>query len=348
MRLYKRGKTWFVDLNLRGAERKRLSTGCQDRKAAEVVARRLEQEHADPAGTAVKSATLEQALSLLVERREQQAELGKRSPETAKMYRKKSGHLLRLLGQTGEYEPFRIAELCARHVDAYIRSRREEGAAGNTIAKELVTLRGGLKLAARAGLWEGNLLAVFPAESLSDYRPRTRWLTQEEVDKLIAALGGDRGARVAYIVATSANRNETNLARRSDVSAARDFVEIHGTKTAWRSRRVPMVVPLLRRYLDLALATAEGEGDALFRPWGNMNRDILAACRRIGIERCSPNDLRRTCATWLRSMGLPPDLIAAVLGHRDTRMVERVYGRLAPEMLAERMRQSLHASARAG
>ena len=344
MRLYKRGKTWFVDVNLRGVKRQRLSTGCQDKKAAEIVARRIEQEHADPAGTAVRATTLEQALTLLISKREQQADLGKRSPETAKMYRKKSGHLMRLLGQEGEYRPFRIGELSASHVDAYIRTRRDEGAAGNTIAKEIVTLRGGLKLAARAGLWDGNLLAVLPAESLSDYRPRTRWLTEDEVDKLLHALGGDRAARVAYIVATSANRNETNLAQRGDVSPARDFVEIHGTKTAWRSRRVPMVVPLLRRYLDFALEHAAGEGDALFKPWGNMNRDILVACKRVGIERCSPNDLRRTCATWLRGMGLQPDLIAAVLGHRDTRMVERVYGRLAPEVLAERMKQSLRPS----
>ena len=79
MRLYKRGKTWFVDVNLRGGKRQRLSTGCQDKKAAEIIARRIEQEHADPAGTAVRSATLEQALTLLISKREQQAELGKRS-----------------------------------------------------------------------------------------------------------------------------------------------------------------------------------------------------------------------------------------------------------------------------
>ena len=109
-----------------------------------------------------------------------------------------------------------------------------------------------------------------------------------------------------------------------------------------------MVVPLLRRYLDFALEHAAGEGDVLFKPWGNMNRDIFVACKRVGIERCSPNDLRRTCATWLRGMGLQPDLIAAVLGHRDTRMVERVYGRLAPEVLAERMKQSLKAGSPSG
>ena len=62
-----------------------------------------------------------------------------------------------------------------------------------------------------------------------------------------------------------------------------------------------------------------------------------AACARAGIERCSPNDLRRTCATWLRAAGVAPDLIAPVMGHADTRMVERVYGRLSPQALATRL-----------
>ena len=66
-----------------------------------------------------------------------------------------------------------------------------------------------------------------------------------------------------------------------------------------------------------------------------------AACARAGIERCSPNDLRRTCATWLRAAGVAPDLIAPVMGHADTRMVERVYGRLSPQALATRLAAAL-------
>ena len=46
---------------------------------------------------------------------------------------------------------------------------------------------------------------------------------------------------------------------------------------------------------------------------------------------------RRTCATWLRADGVPPDLIAPVMGHADTRMVERVYGRLPVQVLASRI-----------
>jgi len=41
---------------------------------------------------------------------------------------------------------------------------------------------------------------------------------------------------------------------------------------------------------------------------------------------CSPNDLRRTYATWLRAQGVEPQLIGAAMGHRDSRMVERVTG----------------------
>src|SRR5205085_302848 len=61
------------------------------------------------------------------------------------------------------------------------------------------------------------------------------------------------------------------------------------------------------------------------------------ACRRAAIEHCSPNDLRRTFATWLRRSGVSPDLIAPAMGHADSRMVERVYGRLSPEQLRENL-----------
>ncbi len=56
-------------------------------------------------------------------------------------------------------------------------------------------------------------------------------------------------------------------------------------------------------------------------------------CTRLAIEPVSPNDLRRTTAQWLVDAGVEPFLVAAVLGHKDTRMVERVYGKLRPETL---------------
>jgi hypothetical protein len=63
--------------------------------------------------------------------------------------------------------------------------------------------------------------------------------------------------------------------------------------------------------------------------------------RHAGIERCSPNDLRRTFATWMRADGVPPNLIGSMMGHADSRMVERVYARLGIEALGAAVAQAL-------
>jgi len=136
-------------------------------------------------------------------------------------------------------------------------------------------------------------------------------------------------------VATSACWAESDRARRADVVGAEVF--IRGTKRKDRLRTVPIVTPEQRSLLAHALEYGGGAGDVLFAPWPNVRHDLEAACRRAGIDRCSPNDLRRTCSTWLRAAGAAPDLIAPVMGHADTRMVERVYGRLAPADLALRL-----------
>jgi hypothetical protein len=60
-------------------------------------------------------------------------------------------------------------------------------------------------------------------------------------------------------------------------------------------------------------------------------RDLHRACAQAGVENCSPNDLRRTYAKWMRLARVPAEIVAPTMGHRDTRMVERVYGRLSPE-----------------
>jgi hypothetical protein len=64
--------------------------------------------------------------------------------------------------------------------------------------------------------------------------------------------------------------------------------------------------------------------EALFRPWANVRRDLAAACERAHIERCSPNDLRRTFGNWQVVAGVPLFLFAMAMGHKDTRMLKRV------------------------
>jgi integrase len=188
---------------------------------------------------------------------------------------------------------------------------------------DLPMLRGRAGPARRAG---SKRAIEGPAPVVSSYE-RTRQRSMAE-----------RAARVAFIVATSARWGESDRARREDVQLAADgtgYVLLRGSKTdgAWRTVPIlPTTAPLLR------VAMEHGGEGLLFEPWGNVRRDLHAACARLRIEPVSPNDLRRTTAQWLRSAGVEPHLIAAVLGHADGRMVERVYGRITPEALGEALR----------
>ena len=121
---------------------------------------------ADPDRAAQDQATLNDALELLVRERASQALAGKRSEQTVAFYRKKAGVVLHHLGRA-----LRLARIDARVVDDYIEKRRFDGAAENTIAKELATLRAALKLCKRRKLWAGDVQAVMPVGFETQYEP---------------------------------------------------------------------------------------------------------------------------------------------------------------------------------
>ena len=177
MRLFRRGKVWYVHVYEHGV-RRQVSTRCHDRKAAEARARELERDAADPDLAATKSSTLSDAIKLLVDDRAALAKAGKRSADTVSFYRAKASHWIRVLEMGGDaegaYVPFPLARLTARTVDEFITARRNEGAGENTISKELVALRVALKLARRAGIWRGDPGAILPVNFAPEYKPRER------------------------------------------------------------------------------------------------------------------------------------------------------------------------------
>jgi Phage integrase family len=118
-------------------------------------------------------------------------------------------------------------------------------------------------------------------------------------------------------------------------------VLLRGAKRKTRFRTVPIVSPAQRSLLEHALEHAGGTERALFTTWRNVRRDLAEACERAGIERCSPNDLRRTFASWQVEAGVPLFPIAQAMGHKDTRMLERVYGRQTPQQLAGLMARAM-------
>ena len=322
-RLFKRNGIWYGWFFTPDGEKVQRSTRSSDKTTARSVLREWERRAADPAYSAAHQTSLEEALNaMLTDRR-----LKGRAESTIKSYRVKAGHLLRLMGASTS-----LARIDARLVDSFIESRLDEGAVPNTISKELTVLRASLKVAKRRGAFDRDIAAVMPEGFSPEYKPVTRFLTTAEAEALFAELAPDRAARVAFILATGARLGESDRAQRGDIDVRTGYVRVRGTKTKASARIVPLVGMSIR-LAEHALEYAEGTGVMFFRPWSNVRRDLADACERAKIEKVTPNDLRRTCATWLRQSEVEPHLIASVLGHTDSRMVERVYGRLPPESL---------------
>jgi integrase len=329
-KLYRRGDVWWA--RILG---KRVTTGCKDRQAALLRARVLEREHADPAHRAANEATLGDALVAFLADRAAHG----RSKGTLHCYRIKVRHLGAVLGVT-----LPLVQVTAERVDGYTRRRLDDGASRNTIGKELTVLRGVLKLARRRGLYDRDPGAVLPTGWSTDYKPRRRSLSSTEAEEAIRALAKalpHRAAWVALALGTGARRGEIERIRREDVRLDLGTVRIAGTKTDKSDRVVP-VLSVTRPFLAAALAWGAHSG-RLVPAWTNVGRDLPAVLVGLGYERATPNDLRRTLANWLRAAGVEASLIGEMLGHTDSRMVERVYGRLSPAQLAAALETRLGA-----
>jgi integrase len=179
-----------------------------------------------------------------------------------------------------------------------------------------------------------------PIDFTPGYKPKERKLSEREIAKLLSKLPAKRAGLTAFLLATGATYpSELADLRKGDVDKRRWMVRLRGTKRESRDRFVP-IVEFARPWLTRSLEHMP------FEPWTNIRRDLHRACDAIGIAHCSPNDLRRSVASLMRARGVEPQLIGAFLGHNDSRMAERVYGRITPEQLAHLLGQRLRSTAR--
>lgn len=333
MRIYKRGKYWWCSFPWKG-ETIRRSTRCTTRAAALLTGQRWERERADPDHATAQAATFGGAVSAFLADLERSA----KPADTKKFYRQKCGVLVRHFGARRP-----LSEVTAQLVDKYLADREREPVAfdthgsptrtvtANTIHKELVALRQVLKRAKRRGEFRRDVSEVLPVGFSPKYEPRNVSLSLDHASKLCAALPRHRAAAVAFVLATTARRKEVFLARRADVVGFR--VDLRGTKTLGAERSVT-VAPFARPLLAFALEYGGGAGGLLLRPWPSARRDLAAACKRVGAPRVTWNDLRRTLSTWLVEGGVSDTVIAKMLGHVDTAMLHRVYGKPKHDAMA--------------
>ena len=240
-----------------------------------------------------------------------------RAEGTMQSYATKCGHLFRRLGSIDVNDP-KIID----HLQQYISDRLDEGASQSTVAKEMVTLRQALKVAHKRRRLVHNPAAIVPSLS-AKYVPRRRYLVPEELTALLDGLAPERRLWMLLAVYTGGRLSEVERLTWDQVDLFEKWILLPGTKTEKSRRRVPIPEPLVAMLEEVKVKQG-----AVVVPWQNVRRDLTAACKTLDIPNVTPNDLRRTYASWLKQRGVDSKVVADLLGHTSTRMVDLVYGHL--------------------
>lgn len=241
---------------------------------------------------------------------------------TVRCYEQKAGHVLRLLGAQ------QLAALRIEHVESYCRQRLAEGAARESIRKELCVLRKALAQAARRGWLRGDPAALIP-KFRAPYVPRKRWLSPEDFERLYADAPPKRRLWLLLAAYGGCRRSEVEGVRWEHVDLANQAMLVRGTKNRSSDRRVPMHPRLHEalRAIQQRPPVPDSSAPVVAR-WSNVRRYLALHCQQLGLARVSPNDLRRTFASWLVQAGVSSFVVSQLLGHTSSRMVELVYGRI--------------------
>lgn len=168
--------------------------------------------------------------------------------------------------------------------------------------------------------------------------PRQRYLEMHEVTKLVEKQEGPFRVLSALMHGTGMEISAALRVKRADVDTLTKKVRAHGTKTHARDREV-YVDPWAWRYVEEAIRHLTPSAPLFpgIDRWtaGDAHR---AACKALGPDFADyrMHDARHSYAVRAIRAGASLEHVARQLGHADTQMVVKVYGRYRPSE-AERL-----------
>jgi integrase len=227
-----------------------------------------------------------------------------------------------------------------RQADASLEAVRRRRSTANRV---LTILKAALNHAHR----EGRCSADDAWRTVRAFREadaaRLRYLSDDEARRLTNACPEDFRALVTAALLTGCRYGELAAMTGEDFNPDAGTVRVRTSKGG-----KPRHVVLTQEGRDFIAVLAAGRaGDIrLFlrrngKPWAKseQQRPLATACAAARIEPAvNFHGLRHTYASRLAMRSVPLAVIAAQLGHSDTRMVEKHYGHLSPSYIADTVR----------
>jgi len=230
----------------------------------------------------------------------------------------------------------------AAKVDSAERNRRRK----STVNRVITILKACLNYAHA----QGKVLNRDAWANLKKFRKvdgvRLRWLTLDETTRLLNACPPSFRTLVQAGLLTGCREGELFSIRARDFDPHTETLLIPDSKSG-HPRRVPLTREGMALFESLTAGRKPEVG--LFErtdgtPWHRVAviRAMQAACTAANIDPPATfYALRHTYASHLVQEGTPLIYVAAALGHRDTRMVEKHYGHFAPSHVADTIREKL-------
>jgi integrase len=232
--------------------------------------------------------------------------------------------------RTREGEPQKYRE--AARTDDEKRARRASANRAWSI------LRSGLNHAFREGKVETDL----PWRKIKPFRAvdaaRVGYLSIEGAKRFINACDPEFRPLVRGALQTGARYGELCALTVADFNPDVGAVAIRKSKSG-KPRHIALTDEG-RAFFERLRAGRTGAEPMFGRQWGMSHqlRPMAEAVERAKIERISFHGLRHTWASHAVMNGVPLLVVAKNLGHRDSRMVEKHYGHLAPSYVADAIR----------
>lgn len=294
-----------------------------------------------------------------------QAFLGSRGhlrPRTVETYEGVLSRFLRRLPPN-----LMLAHLTGEHISSFVHDTSVSRA---TQQKRYAHLRAFGKWASAEGYVEKD-----PMGKVRRPKPERRlpsFLTPQDLDRLLAAIEADYTLKVGegkvregsimwlrdavlLAVSTGLRRGELLNLHWSDVDTVSGWLHVRNRGTfrtkGGGERSVPLTPPakeVLERLRSKRLERGEvadgpvmtGEGGGPLYP-NLLTRRFKHYVRLAKLdERLRFHDLRHTCASWLAQRGVSLQIIAAILGHADSRVAEQFYAHLQPDTLKRAMEET--------
>lgn len=213
---------------------------------------------------------------------------------------------------------------------AYYKTRKLAGKSNSTVKTELEFLRACLRFHYKdqaPSIW-------IPPES----KPRDRYLTPEELDRLLANISAPHvrlfvtlavttGARMGALLDLTWDRVDLGVGTVDLNPAGREITNKRRTTVKLNSRAIEALAEAWEGRLTDHVIEYGG------KPVASVKKAIARAAKRAGVP-CSPHVFRHTSGVWMANRDVSMEKIAQRLG-TTIRIAEKHYGRYSPSFQAD-------------